>query len=196
MFRFVTSEGVAIDATAVSDDGHLFCYRHPDRETYIRCGRCDQPICTRCAMQGPVGFRCKKCGTLAYDPLTTMRPTQIVLGTLVAVGGGAVAGLISGQIGFFGIFIAFFAGGIIAQAVIRVTGYKRGPIMLGVVLGGITAGTIIGAALEYAFYASHFSAVPGAENLGVGLGSLILASLPWIAISAGAACFGAYSRLR
>jgi hypothetical protein len=147
-------------------------------------------------MQGPVGFRCKKCGTLAYDPLTTMRPTQIVLGTLVAIAGGAIAGLISGQIGFFGIFIAFFAGGIIAEAVTRVTGYKRGPIMLGVVLGGITVGTITGAALQYAFYASRFSAVPGVENLGVGLGSLILTSLPWIAISAGAACFGAYSRLR
>jgi hypothetical protein len=147
-------------------------------------------------MQGPVGFRCKKCGTLAYDPLTTMRPTQIALGTMVAIGGGAVAGLISGLIGFFGIFIAFFAGGIIAEAVTRVTGYKRGPVMLGVVLGGITVGTIIGAAAQYAFYASQFSAVQGAENLGVGLGSLILASLPWIAIAAGAACFGAYSRLR
>jgi hypothetical protein len=39
----------------------------PDRQTYVGCGRCDQPICTKCAMQGPVGFRCKQCGTLAND---------------------------------------------------------------------------------------------------------------------------------
>ncbi|MGW3865208.1 rhomboid family intramembrane serine protease, partial [Streptomyces sp. NPDC005047] len=24
------------------------CYRHPDRETGIRCTRCERPICTDC----------------------------------------------------------------------------------------------------------------------------------------------------
>ena len=54
-FRAMTTEGTATlpaADTATDDDGALHCYRHPDRETWVRCGRCDRPICTKCAMQG------------------------------------------------------------------------------------------------------------------------------------------------
>ena len=34
------------------------CYRHPGRETYIRCQRCDRPICPDCMREAPVGFHC------------------------------------------------------------------------------------------------------------------------------------------
>ena len=105
----------------------MFCYRHPDRETWVRCGRCDQPICTKCAMQGPVGFRCKQCGTLKNDPLRSFTTTQLVVGSLAAIAGGAVNAFIGAQLGFFTIFIGFFAGGLIADLVMRFTGYKRGP---------------------------------------------------------------------
>jgi len=78
----------------------LFCYRHPDRETWVRCGRCDQPICTGCAMQGPVGMRCKTCGKPSRDPLTMMTPQQLGLGALVAIGAGTIGGFIGIQMGF------------------------------------------------------------------------------------------------
>lgn len=188
-----------MDATSQADDGRMFCYRHPDRETYIRCGRCDRPICARCAMQGPVGFRCKKCGTLAYDPLTSFRPTQLVLGFAVATGGGIILGLLSGPLGWLSIVIAFFGGGIISQTVTRVTGYKRGPIMLGLVLGGIVAGMLIGDAMSFAYFASQFAAIPpdsGVDVREVAIAGYLFSTLPWLLISVGAAWFGAYSRLR
>lgn len=37
------------------------CYRHPDRETYIRCTRCERPICPDCMNAAPVGFQCPEC---------------------------------------------------------------------------------------------------------------------------------------
>jgi membrane associated rhomboid family serine protease len=37
------------------------CYRHPERETYIRCQRCDRPICPDCQRQAAVGFQCVEC---------------------------------------------------------------------------------------------------------------------------------------
>ncbi|GGD11368.1 rhomboid family intramembrane serine protease [Nocardioides daphniae] len=37
------------------------CYRHPGRETYIRCQRCDRPICPECMRDAAVGFQCPSC---------------------------------------------------------------------------------------------------------------------------------------
>jgi len=37
------------------------CYRHPDRETYIRCTRCERPICPDCMISAAVGFQCPEC---------------------------------------------------------------------------------------------------------------------------------------
>ena len=37
------------------------CYRHPDRETYIRCTRCERPICPDCMVSASVGFQCPEC---------------------------------------------------------------------------------------------------------------------------------------
>lgn len=37
------------------------CYRHPDRETYVRCGRCERYICPDDMVSASVGFQCHEC---------------------------------------------------------------------------------------------------------------------------------------
>ena len=37
------------------------CYRHPDRETGVRCQRCERPICPACLVPAPVGVQCVEC---------------------------------------------------------------------------------------------------------------------------------------
>ncbi|GHB66130.1 rhomboid family intramembrane serine protease [Streptomyces cirratus] len=37
------------------------CYRHPDRDTGIRCVRCERPICPECMISASVGFQCPEC---------------------------------------------------------------------------------------------------------------------------------------
>jgi hypothetical protein len=187
-----------VSATSIAetsgDDQRLFCYRHPDRETWIRCGRCDRPICTRCAMQGPVGSRCKQCGKLAFDPLTSFTAGQLVLGISTALMGGVVGGFIAVRIGFFAILVSYFAGAIIADLVGRATGYKRGPIMAAIVFGGIVAGTLLGAAGGFwVEYGVVFEV--GAEG-AAGFQSIVADAATWSVIAAGAACVGAWSRIR
>lgn len=73
------------------------CYRHPGRESYIRCQRCDRTICPDCMRDASVGFQCPDCvaegqkatrsGRTAYGGL---RPTNasITSGVLIALNVG------------------------------------------------------------------------------------------------------------
>lgn len=45
-------------APSASDN---FCYRHPDRQSFILCQRCGRTICPECQTQAPVGVHCPEC---------------------------------------------------------------------------------------------------------------------------------------
>jgi membrane associated rhomboid family serine protease len=64
------------------------CYRHPDRETGIRCTRCERPICPECMVSASVGFQCPDCvrgkGSDSGHPPADARPRTIAGGTMTA----------------------------------------------------------------------------------------------------------------
>ncbi len=55
------------------------CYRHPDRETWIRCQRCEKPICPDCMREAAVGFQCPSC--VAEGRKSVRQPTAAYGGT-------------------------------------------------------------------------------------------------------------------
>jgi membrane associated rhomboid family serine protease len=76
------------------------CYRHPGRESYIRCQRCDRPICPDCMRDAAVGFQCPSCiaegakstrsGRTAYGGL---RPTNASTTSIAIIAVNAVVWL-------------------------------------------------------------------------------------------------------
>ena len=68
------------------------CYRHPGRESYIRCQRCDRSICPDCMRDAAVGFQCPSCvaegaksmraGRTAYGGL---RPGNAAISSMVLI---------------------------------------------------------------------------------------------------------------
>jgi hypothetical protein len=196
----MTTDAVTAD---LSEPPPLYCYRHPDRETWVRCGRCDQPICTGCAMQGPVGLRCKTCGKPSRDALASLKPNHIAIGLAVALGLGAVVGYFGAQFGFFMIVLGFFAGTIIAEALDRTIGIKRGPRILALAITGIAVGGLLGASLslvgtwrELLAFAEAAEAAGETGYPAYTLDTFLLQNVPAVLISIGATIVGAYVRLR
>jgi membrane associated rhomboid family serine protease len=82
----------------VPETGVPTCYRHPGRETYIVCQRCERPICPDCMRDAAVGFQCPACvaegikttrqGRTAYGGRRPDNPTAtslVLIGLNVAV---------------------------------------------------------------------------------------------------------------
>jgi hypothetical protein len=93
----------------------LYCAEHPDTETTLRCNRCDKPICPKCAILTPTGYRCKDCvrgqqkifeTALWYDYVLIF----VVVGFLSFLGS-----LVVGYVGFFTLFLAPVIGVVIAE---------------------------------------------------------------------------------
>jgi len=130
----------------------VYCSRHPEVETALECGRCGTPICPRCMIHTPGGIRCPDCAQLRRPPMYELGPLDyakaIGVGLLLAPALGFVGALLFPSRGFGGLFLllALFVGsavgGLVAEAIHRVTNGKRG---LGMQLVG--AGTLVAALL-------------------------------------------------
>jgi membrane associated rhomboid family serine protease len=52
---------MSIPSTPESRADTPTCYRHPDRQTYVRCTRCQRYICPECMRDAAVGHQCVAC---------------------------------------------------------------------------------------------------------------------------------------
>ncbi len=63
------------------------CYRHPDREAYISCQRCERLICPECMRDASVGFQCSSC---VNEGAKTVRAPRTVAGGAISAHAGRV----------------------------------------------------------------------------------------------------------
>jgi hypothetical protein len=117
------------------------CYNHPNRETSLRCNRCERYICTACAVLTPTGYRCKECVRGQQKVFETATWYDYPLTILVAGGISYLGSFIAQFLGFFIIFIAPMAGVLIAEAVRWVVRRRRSRLLFRLA----TAAVILGA---------------------------------------------------
>ena len=92
------------------------CTRHPARETLVACGRCLRPFCTECLIHTPAGQRCFQCAGVRLDYMQRAATRRFGSAFGAMLLGAGVSALLGGSFGFFGLIIAFAAGGAAGQA--------------------------------------------------------------------------------
>ena len=63
--------------TELGDNRDNFCYRHPDRQSFILCQRCGRTICPQCSTQAAVGVHCPECVKEAKANAPRRKPVNI-----------------------------------------------------------------------------------------------------------------------
>ena len=124
------------------------CYWHSERETGLRCGNCEKPICTECMRQHPVGIRCRECGAPVGLPTHAVSVSYVTRGVLAAMGAG-VGGFIALQVlfrlisfgGFFTFFIMLGLGYVLGEAVSAAVNRRRGRTYQWMALGSVALAT-------------------------------------------------------
>ena len=147
----------------------LYCVNHPQRETLLRCNRCNNPICSECAVLTPTGYRCKDCVRGQQKRFDTAKVWDYPLAVIV---GGVLAfiGSFSGSIlGIFTIFIAPVIGVVIAYAIQWVTRHRRSRTLFTIVIVAVVVGTLplLGMSIANALYGLKFMGVVGVDWWGL-----------------------------
>lgn len=121
----------------------LYCANHPHTETTLRCNRCEKPICAKCAVLTPTGYRCKECVRGQQKVFDTSQAQDYLIAVPLAGVLSFIAGLIASNISFFVIFLAPAVGGIIAEIVRRVIQKRRGKRLFQAIAAAIAIGGLL-----------------------------------------------------
>ncbi len=110
------------------------CYRHPDRETGLRCIQCGRYICTECVRPAFVGQLCPECAQVRRPTNYKVSPQSLLVAGAITLVLSAILSWLAvsflGIMGFFSLIIAFliapFAAEMILRILDRATHNKRG----------------------------------------------------------------------
>lgn len=105
-----------------------FCVNHPGVETGLRCNKCGRPICPKCAVRTPTGYRCKDC----------VRAQQKIFDT-ATTGDYLLVFFLGGFLSFLGslatAFVTSLVWGFIILALAPGAGVLIGNILRGIIRG-------------------------------------------------------------
>ncbi len=80
------------------------CAQHPNRETNLRCGRCNNYICSKCIVESFVGVRCNKCVSSGKHSAVTANTLDLIKALSVSIVLGFLAGIL----------FSFITGGVLS----------------------------------------------------------------------------------
>ena len=138
----------SLDFTQYDPEVPLYCANHPDTETFLRCGKCEKPICARCRVSTPVGFRCYECANLKVLPTYAISTDYYLKAALAGGLAAAIAGVLMGLFPAFQFWAALLMGIAVPESIAIAANQKRGPglravAMIAIVFGFLLSGLVL-----------------------------------------------------
>jgi hypothetical protein len=118
------------------------CYNHPNRETMLRCNRCERPICTECAVLTPTGYRCKECVRGQLKVFETAQWWDYPLAALIGGGLSFLGSLVASALGWFIIFVGPILGVIVAESIRWAVRRRRSRRLFQIATGAVILGAL------------------------------------------------------
>jgi hypothetical protein len=170
----------------------MYCVNHPNTKTYLRCNKCGQPICAKCVVHTPVGYRCRDCINVQQRVFyADFRPVHYLVAVAVALPLSLVVGWLLPSLGWYVIILGPLVGSGIASVVHWAIGRRRGQYTWLVVCACIVLGTLPKLLTSLFFLAGS---VILSERVGFAAGGLM--GLVWDVVYLVAATGAAYAWLR
>jgi hypothetical protein len=128
---------------ATTDEYDVKCFYHPNVSTRLRCSRCEKPICPRCMVSTPIGFRCPECARgpkpVLYQTTATGLARASALGVVIALGAGVLWGLFPAW-EFYCVLLLGFGT---VEGIAWGANYRRGRELLLVAIACIVLGFVV-----------------------------------------------------
>lgn len=156
---------------------NLTCTFHPQRETRLRCNRCNRPICIKCAQHTPTGYRCPDCIKTQQKVFVTAKWGDYLIGIFIAGLFSFLGSLLAASLGFFTLLIAPIVGGVTVTVIRKAIQNRRAPLLYKV----ITATALISSLPVIVLRLIRF--LPVLMNYGLGA-TVGLFSLVWVVVYA------------
>lgn len=149
----------------VEDDVEvLHCVRHSRRETVLRCGKCNSPICTRCVVLTPVGARCATCAQLRRLPQLQIGWWLFGRSTAGGIVTSAVSWYLVSYVRVFGLFLGILVGLAVGEAMSRLARRRSGLLLE----AGAVMAVVVGlAAVVWGEYVANGFAGLSAQSAGL-----------------------------
>jgi hypothetical protein len=175
-----------------------FCANHPNTPTALRCNKCGKPVCVKCIVRTPVGYRCRECVRGQQQVFETVVWSDYVVAAVIAAPVALLAGALVTSLAFFSIFLAPIVGMVIAELVRLAVRRRRGHYLNWVAVGAFVAGCLPLLLLPLLGTLFGLLGGPGAGVAPAFRGSLLAAGLNliWIGVYMVLGAGSLYARLR
>jgi len=143
-----------------AEDVH-YCEVHPERETSLRCNRCGRYMCVPCAVQTPVGYRCRQCVRQHESKFYAGTNNDYIIVFAVCAVLGGIGGVVAQLVPFFifAFIIGIPVGGVVSEVALRATGRRRGRYSGEIAAAGVVLGALAGRLVQFSTLGVRFNAL-------------------------------------
>ena len=120
----------------------LYCENHPNVETSLRCNNCNKPVCPKCVVLTPTGYRCKECVRGQQKVYETAAWYDYPVAFFSAALLSFMGSLLISRLGFLSLFIAPIAGTIIGEIVRWLVRRRRSPLLFKIAAAAAALGSL------------------------------------------------------